>query len=268
VSDNIGSELLPKVSAIISARDSEDLRWYFKTGGLNMFSGSPLGAMLHKMELFHTAARPCTKCGGDLQRWNGGTGFMPEETDSESPKGLATDKQAEIAALLDIQLAREGLAALGCKLCTSCGGRGWALPKRKTQLTKPLTARPTGGSKQGGQGNGVDVSDQNMARLGRVSRRMDMVRAAQGNYPAAAAIEAYYSPDAGDDVGCLWHLVPAGKTMLRGNSSKLHHTQFFQNLRAEDRQNPDNNRQLQFAAAQEQSTELFRVSCQMWNEGE
>lgn len=252
---------LEKVSAVMGAQDADDLRWYFANGGLNQFAGSPLGAMLEKMELFSAAARPCVDCGGDLSSWTGGYGFLPDAT----PIDGLTDAQRDQLQLLNITLKSEGLAPVGDCTCKRCKGTGWVIPKHRTHAHGPLTARPTGSSKKGGNGGGIDVSEVNMATLGRVTRKLTMVRGAEGNIPAGAALEAFYSPDSSDDPGCLWHLVPVGKTMLRGNSQKLHPNQFFQNLRLEQEANPSANRKMQFEEAQTQATELYRASCQIWN---
>lgn len=256
----IGSGLVPlaKVSAIIPASDAEDLRWYFRTGGFGVFAQSPTAALLARLELFGRVASPCQRCGGDPERWTSGTGF--EASRDEAPP---TEQQRAYLEMLEIEVP-DMLPPAGDRLCRDCEGRGWTLPRYRAHSTAPLTARPSA-SKKWDQAGGVEVDVSDLARLGKVSRRLSAVRAHEAEAPILLAIEAYYSPDGGS-LGALWHLVPSGKTMLRTNPQRLPPAQFFANLRAAQSVKPTQKRAAQFKAAEEQAFELFGACGRLWNE--
>lgn len=255
-----GSELvsLAVVSAVINATDAADLRWYFRSGGLAVFAQSPTASLMARLEMFGRLARPCERCGGDPVKWTSGTGF-----EASKPRSAPTERQRAYLALLELEIP-DLLPAAGDRLCRDCGGRGWTLPRYRTHAAAALTARPTGSSKRTA-GGGVEVDATDLARLGRVSGRLSSVRERQGPVPATSALEAYYSPDGGS-LGALWHLVPAGKTMLRTNHQRLPPTQFFQNLRAEQSERPSAKRRAQFEAAESQARDLFTATGRLWNE--
>lgn len=257
-------EALGKVSAIIRGSDAEDLTEFFKNGGLAIFSGSPTAAIMAKLSMFGHTARPCLDCGGDLASWREGTGFQASKADPRK----VSQKQRDLLALLDVFVPDDGLLPpAGDKLCPTCKGRGWALPKFRTHSHGPLTARPTGSSKHGKPGSSIDVNETSMALMGRVSSRLARVREAQGSTPAAEALEAWYSPSPdARTLGSLWCFTAVGKTMLRKNPRRLPPTQLWQNLRNEQAQKPTDGRAAQFKAADEQSGELYRAACILWNE--
>jgi hypothetical protein len=257
--DKSPSELvsLALVSSVINANDAADLRWYFRSGGLGVFAQSPTAALMARLEMFGKTARPCERCGGDPVRWNGGSGF-----EASRPASAPTERQQAYLRLLEIDIP-DLLPPAGDRVCRDCEGRGWTLPRFRTHATGKLTAQPMGSSKKGG-GGGVEVDATDLARLGRISGRLSGVRGQQGPLPATAALEAYYSPDGGS-LGALWHLVPAGKTMLRTNPQRLPPAQFFQNLRATQSEKPNEKRAAQFRAAEEQARELNDASCRLWN---
>jgi len=248
---------LPRFSAIIPASDAEDLRWYFRSGGLAVFAQSPTAALLARLEMFGKTARPCERCGGDVERWNGGTGFEASKVPT-----APSDKQRAYLALLELDVP-DLMPLMGDRVCRDCDGRGWALPRFKTHSTAQLTARPSGSSVSDCGGFEIDVTD--LARLGRVSGRLANVRALQDRAPIAPALDAYFSPDGGN-LGALWHLVPSGKTMLRTNPQRLPPQQFFSNLRAAQSEKPSEKRAAQFRAAEEQATELFTACGRLWNQ--
>jgi len=255
-------DALAKVSAVIRASDAEELRRYFRQGGLSVFNGSPTAALMARLSMFGHTARPCESCGGDPSRWVGGSGFVASKT---KPREVSARSRALLAAL-DIFVPDDGLLPPAeDTVCRPCEGRGWALPRFKTHSRAPLTARPTGSSKKGGGGSAIDVNEADMALMGRVSGRLDKVRQAQGNLPAAATLESYYGPDGGT-LGSLWHLTPSGKSMMRKNPNKLPPQQLWQNLRAEQSEKPTDGRAAQFKAADEQAEALYRATCTIWNE--
>lgn len=254
------SPTLSPVSAVLSAADAEDLRWYFRTGGMGIFCPSPTAALIAQLEMYGRTARPCERCGGDPVKWRAGTGFIDSST-GKAPE-QPTVSQSDMLRILDIELP----FVLGDQLCPDCGGRGWRIPKSKKHARAALTARPNGGAGKGKRkaNTGVEVDVTDLARLGRVSGRLSAVRAAEGNIPAAAALEAYYSPDGGS-LGALWHLTPAGKTMLRTNPHRLPPSQFFANERAAQSEKPSAKRKALFDTAEEQAAVLFEAACRLWN---
>jgi hypothetical protein len=249
------SAILEKASAIIRPSDAADLRWFRKCGGMGVFQPSPTAALMQRLEMYAKTARPCENCGGDPVKWNAGYGFVA----STRSKGR---KPAAYELLQLLELDADGLLPPEPDLlCPKCSGRGWVVRGSRSRATTSVTVRSTGSSKKGG-GSGVAIQDSDIARLGLVSRRLSAVSDVAP--VARAALEAYHDPDGGDAVA-LWFLVPAGKTMLRGNSQKLHPLAFFANLRAEQAAKPSPKRQAQFEAAQKQATELFEASCRVWN---
>lgn len=247
---------LPKVSAVIAASDAEDLSWYFRSGGLGIFMPSSTGTLIDRLKLM-APGRPCDNCGGDAETGRSGCGFVVTKLRGKPPSA----DQRLVMAMLEIDIPDE-MPPGADQVCKECDGRGWVMG-RFSSAKKPLTARPTGSSKRGG-GGGVNVSGENLEKLGRVSGRLSAVRSRQGAVPADLALEAFYAPGGGS-TAALWELVPAGKTMLRRNSQKLPPTQFFANERADQADKPNANRDQQFRTAERQSTELHVAACLIWN---
>lgn len=245
---------LERVSAVLSAGDAEDLRSYLRTGGFGAFEHSLFGAMLARAELFGKTARPCKRCGGDAKRWIGGSGFVNKET-GVAPKE-ASSKQKAWLEMLDIELP----PALGDTVCGDCKGRGWGLPRMRTQSGRKITARPMGSSVR--QQGGFEMDVAQLARLGRVSGLLNAVHAR--SIVAAATLEVGFAPD-GTSRSAGWHLVPAGIKMLRTNPQKLPPAQFFQNERAAQVKDPKPNRKALFDAAESQWVAQFEGSCRLWN---
>lgn len=250
---------LPRVSSVLAAGDAEDLRRYFRTGGLtSRWAQSPLAGMLAMLELFARTARPCERCGGDPVKWNGGTGFVDSET-GRAPE-RSTAERDYLLGLLDIEIP----VAIGDQLCRDCRGHGWVVKGSRRNASKPLTARPMGSSVKGEPAD-VDTDTTELAWLGKVSGKLDKLRHHQGEVAALMVLEAYYSEDGGS-MGALWHLTPAGRKMLRNNPQKLQPAQFFANERDAQRLEPKPNRRALFEAAEQQAKELFETSCRLFNE--
>lgn len=255
-------DALAKVSVVIRASDAEELRRYFRQGGLGVFNGSPTASLMARLSMFAHTARPCLACGGDEKRWSGGSGFV---SSTSKPREVSPQSRALLAAL-DIFVPDDGLLPPAeDTVCRPCEGRGWALPKFKTHSRGMITARPTGSSKKGGGGSAVDVNETDMALMGRVSGRLDKVRQVQGDMPATATLEAWYGADGGT-LGSIWHLTPSGKSMQRKNPNRLPPQQLWQNLRNEQAEKPTDGRAAQFKAADEQAEQLYRATCMLWNE--
>ncbi len=242
-------------SAIMRPSDAADLRWYCRSGGFGVFAPSSTGALMAQLDMFARVAIPCTACGGDPATNKPGCGFITRKVVGRPP----TEYERAMLALLDLHPG-ETLPPDPDTECTKCGTYGWLFGKKRPPSGGAITARPTGSSKHNSAG--VSVSDGNITRLGLVSRRLAAVQAVA---PAARwALEAYHAPDGGDP-GALWHLVPAGKTMLKTNPHKLPPAQLFANVRAEQAERPSEKRAKLIAAATEQATELYAASCRTWN---
>lgn len=247
---------LPKVSAVIAASDAEDLSWYFRSGGLGVFMPSSTGTLIDRLKLM-APGRPCENCGGDPASGRSGCGFVVTKARGKPP----SVDQRLILAMLELDIPDE-MPPGADQVCKECDGRGWVMG-RISNAKKALTARPTGSSKRGG-GGGINVTSENLERLGRVSGRLSALRAAQGKVPADLALEAFYAPGGGS-TAALWEFVPAGKTMLRKNTQKLPPTQFFANERADQSDKPNQNREQQFKTAERQASELHHAACVLWN---
>jgi hypothetical protein len=236
----------------ISSTDADDLRWYFRDGLKRLEQPSNMQAQLDRLSLYFHCAKPCTDCGGDVQKSIAGCGWIPTKSKGRPP----TDWERSMLGMLDC------LPPAADKLCPKCEGKGWVEGKRSRASRGPQTARPTGSSKHGNPGREVGGSES-LARLGRVSRRLAMVR--ERSYVAAGAIAAYYSPDGGD-FGALWHLTPAGRKMLKANPHGLPHQQLFANLREAQTKTPTDGRRAQFDAANEQARELYQHAVEVWGQ--
>jgi hypothetical protein len=245
---------LEQYSAIIRPSDAVDLRWYCASGGCGVFSPSPTGALMATLEMYGRTAEPCVKCGGDLVKWNGGTGFVVSAAKKDREP---TEHELMVMQLLD--LAPEPIPLFGDRVCGNCDGRGWKIRASRSHPKGGETARPKPPAKQAKAG--VLIADTNIARLGLMSRRLSAVQAVATI--ARAALERWYAPDGAD--GSLWELVPAGKTMMRVNPQKLPPQALFSNIRAEQAERPTLKRAAQIEAAGEQERTLYALSCRAWN---
>lgn len=263
----------------VSRDDQELLRWYYRTGGLGHDTASATARAIALLEQRRRVAVACRRCGGDPATDRPGTGFVDSAT-GRAPE-RPSEGQTDLLALLEIELPQ-----LGDAVCPSCGGRGWRVGARSVgrarqiaALVPPLspfrlrrtgapgtpTAWPTSASHEG-QAAAVERSVVSLARLGEVSRRLRAVReGGELGRLCELALEAYFSPDGGS-IAALWHLTPAGRTMLRHNPHKLSPAQLFANLRNEQRDKRNPSRQAQFDAADEQSRALLARACSAWNE--
>lgn len=254
-SERVSLGMLERYSAIIRPSDALDLRWYCSSGGCGVFTPSPTATLMATLEMYGRTAEPCVRCGGDLVKWNGGTGFVVSSGKKEREP---TEHEAMVMKLLDLQ--PNPVPLFGDRVCPTCEGRGWRIRASRSHARGGETAKPKPPQKQCHAG--VLIADASIARLGLMSRRLSLVQAVATI--ARSALEAYYSPDGGD-VGALWHLVPAGKTMLRTNPQKLPPQALFANLRAEQAERPNTKRAAQMATAEEQSVSLYELSCRAWN---
>lgn len=242
----------------IDPYEEGELRWYFEHGVARLEQSSNTLDQLERLAFYFHAARPCRACGGKwarvaadgtvLQVEVPGTGFITSTEEWRQRRALAR--------LLGHELKLPGDAT-----CQKCGGTGWR-PGGKRRARGPITARPTGSSVKGNGAPSTGGNDS-LRKLGRLDGQLARLRRADPE--AYATLEAYYCP-AGVEMKLtsLWHLVPAGKTMLRGNDAGLTPRQFFENLSERQQKRPDPNRHLQFQAADRQAREKLEQAQHAW----
>lgn len=265
---------LSHVPETLSPEDAHELRWYLGGDALFMPEGSTFGAQLERAALFATIA-PCRRCNE--------TGRAPKR--GTYAEALKIWQRAE-AKRLKMQVSRSGhggmlLSLLGIDLrvytpaeaaeiigpipehltkkCSTCDGTGVVA----TQLGggKALTARPTGSSREPWTNSGASMGDPNLARYGRVSRRLCAVRARDAL--GCAALELYHQP--GGSYGAVWVLTDAGQDLLRDNAQGLHPTQLFANIQAAARDNASHPRAGTIARASFEAGQLVRRGAVVWN---
>ncbi|HWA29134.1 MAG TPA: hypothetical protein VG734_26020 [Lacunisphaera sp.] len=204
--------------------------------------------------------------------------------DIEAPPAAAAEQPAAPAWLAMPELPA---AFDGDMLCPDCEGRCWLVgavsARRRRKSTRPIPkASPFRVTRPSLDGlpnvypltsqdppKGYELSDEmhaDLTWLAKMSRRIMRLLDQNPNdgQNALEVLGCYAAPDGGN-VGALWHLVPSGRTMLRTNPLKLHHSQLFANLREAQRQKYDEKRFLQFKAANEQALKLFEWACTLWN---
>lgn len=256
----------------ISGAHQEDLRRFFREGFLRFGQSSNFGAQIERLSMYGVHARPCRKCGGDPERNIPGTGFVTDGKEFKEYLKAARlfDASVDLQTWLDrhnsTRFERDddgNLRAVrlvnGEITCGDCSGTGWKSGARR-RSRGPITARPTSVTQHYARPPDV-VSEVNIAWIGLMSRRIEAVRALSPI--AAETLREYFDP-AGGSPAVLWHLTPAGRTMLRGNGRKLPQKQFFENLRDEQKMKPTDKRARQFKAADEQARELLDEMHRVW----
>lgn len=254
------AEIIPEHRSI-SGTDEADLRWYFSVGRRQLDGKSNFGAMLERLEQFGTHTRPCKKCGGKAATFGdegemispekNGSGFVWSSDDWERRKTLKRLGllKGSMADAWNGDLVCEYCKGRGVVKCRRSGSSGWSAMKVKKVTSAPVDA-DTGG-------------DASLARLGYISRLLDRVKSVSPR--AYAILESFYSPG-GESEACLWHLTPAGKTMLRRNDQGLPERQYFANERNRQAENPNTERALIFKAADSQAHLLRSHMAEVWCE--
>lgn len=274
-----GIHELPEVSSTLDSQDTADLRWFFRTGGLGVFSGSTFGAQLERAALYARRIKRCSRCRG--------TGFQ-EGNDEKAERRMRKTTPEERAWMASKRRKiREAVPLGGDSQCRKCLGMGW-LPMHRRQKPKAstpdITARPTGSSKRGKVEQSVTIADGDIARLGRVTARLE--RLAGVSPVHVSVLEAYHGPDftpAADErrrpseeppsfggLFCVWRFTPAGKTLIRRGGSIATTGEYGLAILANEleaqRSRPDPNRRALLDACQQQAAELYAAACRVWNQ--
>jgi hypothetical protein len=146
----------------------------------------------------------------------------PRQRDQLRQRGNEAYTRSEIAFFFP------ELPPLNLRLCTNCKGAGTIPRKSKARATKPLTARPTGSSKQPDEGGGSEMNEEGLHRRGRTDRRLAEVRKrleASGEVEkywvkpehiadvGGGVLETYFAPS-NETLKSLWPFTEYGKKLL------------------------------------------------------
>jgi hypothetical protein len=199
--------------------------------------------------------------------------------DGQTPLVPRNEEEARLLRLLEVELP----SPLGDRVCSECDGKGWIIEKYRRNFAGAVSARPMGSSIKSKMGGSIEMSGDNIWRLGHVMR---LLREATARFPMATLVfECFYSPggeplDPAEEkpvtltkrrlereagLAGVWEITPAGKTMLKQNSFKLHPLQYFANQREEQRRKPKAARGDAFKAADDQAKMLVARSNIAWN---
>lgn len=148
----------------------------------------------------------------------------PRQRDQLRQRGNEAYTRSEIAFFFP------ELPTLKLKLCSNCKGDGTIPRKSKARATKPLTARPTGSSKQPDFGGGAEMDEEGLHRRGKTDRRLAEVRKRLSHASKAAAflrpsnssegagvLETYYAPG-NETLKSLWPFTKHGAMLLDGEN--------------------------------------------------
>ncbi len=279
----------------IPAADAIDLRWYFRNPPLVGVPESGFSAQLERAAVFSFGVMACLKCGGRRSSpERDGSGWQPigklgKLGYSTALKQYRAD-QAKLAGLLVVNaesaaalalfdgfegakkvksITHEALAELHpyvgddkCKKCEKCLGTG--VIERRAGKNAAITARPTGGSMDGGgAGPTVTIDAEGVVRYGKISRLLESV--GRRNLWDRMAIEVYFSE--GGSVMALWRYTEAGHGWLGKlpNPRSLAPDALFENERAAQREQPLPARERQLAAVTREADERWDDACRNWN---
>lgn len=169
----------------------------------------PTNAKLYKLALRDYRKRQAKKHGWMITT-------TPRQRDLLRARGNEAYTRSEIALFFP------DLPELLLKLCSNCKGSGTIPRKSKARATKPLTARPTGSSKQPDEGGGAELDEKELYRRGKTDRRLAEVRLRlrpKGKRPGEAdappVLQAYYAPGA-ETLKSLWRFTRHGQMLLDG----------------------------------------------------
>lgn len=256
-------EHLERFDGVIDRDDIDQLRLYFRLDGMSSFTKSPLGGMLDNAMLYSPNYRPCVFCGGKRHGVNedgtaigediGGRGFLVNVAKWSKDKRERYEKRAKG------KCDGESHPIVDNADCVVCGTRGWIRTSRFYSKSK-LTAQPRADAGIHRETSlNVDVQIGTCAIVGSILDRADVL------FPlSTAALASVYGRDNYGSIG-LWHLTPAGKTMLRGNSENMQPELYFANVRNKNHDQKSKNVTAQLELADEQSEWLIKTAKRSWN---
>lgn len=246
-----GNESDRSAARLYHPSDAAELRWFYRQGGLTVFSSSTFGQQLERAASVAFGGAPCAPCRG--------TGFVPSDLKAWHEKSEWERKILEVIVGLEPGALDPPMAD---RVCRDCRGSGWIPKTRRHNARGELTARPrwglTGGGSKKGKSGGVEVSDADVARLGAVTARLAKVPFWELN-----VLAEYYSPGGGT-ILVLYAFTAAGKTLLRRNSQNLLPRQFFENEIKRQEEKPDKQRGALLEAATKQANEIHRSAVDAW----
>lgn len=232
------------------------------TIGGSVGARSSIGAQLDRASLYAHRARPCTMCGGDVAKGRSGRGTIwPAGSGARHARALQAE--AEVAACLGLDPADPANLDPGLlgESCPGCDGRGWVVdPRARHDSTDPLTARPTGSSRQPWTGCGDSDDAETLALLGVVSRRLAALPER-----LADVLRCFYLPSpVRESPRAVWPLVPAGKTLLKQSHASVGPWQAIETLLQAQADRPTATRAQQIATANAQAEALISEAVEAW----
>jgi hypothetical protein len=280
----------------IPTADATDLRWYFRNPSLVVVPESGFSGQLERAAAFSFGVMPCLKCGGSrAEPERDGSGWQPtgklaklgylaalKQCRAEAAKkaGLlvVSARTAEVMTLFTGFEGAEKVKTISepmlaelvpyvpdhlCIKCKRCLGTG--VVERRTGKSKSITARPTGGSMEGGgDAPEVSIDTEGVVRYGKVSRVLELV--ARRRLWDRLAIQVYFS-DGGGSVLALWPYTKSGGKLLSQvpNPDGLPPGAVFEQERRR-RHESGYTRAKQLAAVEREASERWDNACRNWNE--
>jgi hypothetical protein len=249
-------EHLERFEPFIDRDSADQLRDYFRLGGLARFEKSPMANMLANAEMFSANVGPCIYCGGVRNAENpgsevGGSGFLGD-TSKWTPAMIKRVRGAANATGKQDFLAAPG------EPCPVCNGRGWVTRGRKQH--GEITARPSLTASHGAEhSSDIDVEIGTCALCERILDKADVL------FPLATSVLA--SCFGSQKYGTLgvWHLTPSGKTLLRRNERDKDPVLFFAGLRADNQEKKNKTMTAQLEAAEAQAKMAIDTAYRAWN---
>lgn len=251
-------EHLQRFEPFLDLDSADQLRDYFRFGGLARFQQSPMAGQLAMAEMFSANLAPCIYCGGkrcdkDPAQEHGGTGFIGD-TSSWTP---------QMHKRINGEVRRRGLDADAITSgmdCPVCRCSGWVVVGNKKRSGEEITAKPTGSSKDrddGGTNN--DVILGTCAIVEKILDKADVLFEMTTTVLASCFGPQNYGPIS------TWHLTPAGKTLLKRNSKDKNETLFFIELRADSDGKGNKILRDQLKAADDQARAAIDAAYRAWN---
>lgn len=251
-------EHLERFEPFIDHDSVTQLKDYFRLGGLARFEKSPLATQLYRAEMYASNIAPCLYCGGTRHSEDpsldvGGAGFIMMLS-SLTPTMLSRVKR-EIGreAASTIQLT-DGVD------CPVCNKTGWVVTSRRKSGGEQLTAKPNGMASPGmTHDSDIDVALGTCAFVARIIDKADVL------FPMTTTVLAScFGPVNYGSIG-VWHLTPAGKTLLRRNSTYKDEVLFFVGLKNEAEAKCDKTLSAQLKAAETQASAAIDAAYKAWN---